>query len=206
MPRRWLDFESDWIARRDDVTTAVIGWSLLATVFALTVWFAILRWRQARAVTGAPAAFLLLGAYMCCFHFMYYDVLLSALPVFLLFTEPWRYVEKRFFSIRQRPWAVNRMIPSLVTVLIVTPAALYPLLGLGAFNVPADAICLILIWLWCGWLWWREPMNPDEKSTEFSSAVSRLRAPKFVEFGADVDGAHERLADQNRPDTGRLQA
>ena len=29
-------------------------------------------------------AFVLLGAWLSCYHFMYYDVLLAALPIFLL--------------------------------------------------------------------------------------------------------------------------
>ena len=40
---------------------------------------AVLRRRQAAAPDGPPAAFLFLGAWMCCFHFMYYDALLGAL-------------------------------------------------------------------------------------------------------------------------------
>src|SRR5262249_49005765 len=37
--------------------------------------------------------------WLSCFHFMYYDVLLSALPVFLLFTEPRRYLEPWLLAI-----------------------------------------------------------------------------------------------------------
>jgi hypothetical protein len=75
------------------------GWVLLAAVLELTVRLAVLRKDQARAVTGAPAAFLLLGAWLCCYHFMYYDALLAALPVFLLFTEPGHYLEPIYLVI-----------------------------------------------------------------------------------------------------------
>ncbi len=72
---------------------SLAGWVLLLTAVELTARLAVLRSRQARAVTGPPAAFLLLGAWLSCYHFMYYDVLLTALPVLLLFTEPARYLE-----------------------------------------------------------------------------------------------------------------
>jgi hypothetical protein len=69
------------------------GWGLLLAVLEVTVRLAVLRRGQARAVVGPPAAFLLFGAWLCCYHFMYYDVLLTALPVLVLFTEPARYLE-----------------------------------------------------------------------------------------------------------------
>ena len=38
--------------------------------------------------TGLSAAFLFLGAYLTCYRFMYYDVLLAAMVMALLFAEP----------------------------------------------------------------------------------------------------------------------
>jgi hypothetical protein len=189
LPRRWLDFQADWVKRKDDVPTTVIGWALIGTVFSLTVAVTFLRRGQSRAITGPPAAFLLLGAWLCCFHFMYYDVLLSALAVLLLFTEPRRYLEPRFVSGkteaveyyrprlfvawptiaplfnagRPRWWVWNRMIPTLTTLLYCIPLVLYHVLNMGAFDVPADTICLMLIWLWCGWLWLREEAPAPSK-------------------------------------------
>jgi hypothetical protein len=118
MPRRWwLDFrdgavrQPDWYPPDPNgpgiwwhllcgsrmiegwLMPSVVGWALLAFVLEVTARVALLRKEQARAVTGPPAAFVLLGAWLCCYHFMYYDVLLAALPVFLLFTEPRRYLE-----------------------------------------------------------------------------------------------------------------
>jgi hypothetical protein len=76
----------------------LLGWGLLATVGEMTVRLAVLRKDQARAATGPAASFLLLGAWLCCFHFMYYDVLLAALPVLLLFAEPRRYLEPLYLT------------------------------------------------------------------------------------------------------------
>jgi hypothetical protein len=52
---------------------------------------------------------LLLGAWMACYHFMYYDVLLTALPLTLLFTYPGQYVEQTcFLVIFWRRWLSPR--------------------------------------------------------------------------------------------------
>lgn len=106
VPRRWLiDFEKP-LGERLDVTlwpdthwsmptwvpTLVIGWALVVFVLESTVRLAVLRRRQPAPPDGPPAAFLYLGAWMCCFHFMYYDALLGSLGLFLLFTEPRRYL------------------------------------------------------------------------------------------------------------------
>src|SRR5581483_3223788 len=110
VPRRWLiDFDKGYWERLDgdftfnpwgDTTLRVpvwlanwlIGWSLILFALENTVRLAIMRRRQAVAPDGPPAAFLFLGAWMCCYHFMYYDELLGALGLFLLFTEPRRYL------------------------------------------------------------------------------------------------------------------
>jgi hypothetical protein len=70
-----------------------IGWGLFAACLSFTVLLVLLRRKQARAGTGTEAGFLLLGAWLCCFHFMYYDVLLTALPLFVLLAEPRQYIE-----------------------------------------------------------------------------------------------------------------
>ncbi|MCS6851620.1 MAG: DUF2029 domain-containing protein [Gemmataceae bacterium] len=99
IPRRFLlDFTRP-IQERDRLDAAVIGWGLLSVTFALTSAVPLLRPSQAQAVDGPIAAFLLLGAWLCCFHFMYYDVLLTALPLSLLFTRPRDYLEPRLLAI-----------------------------------------------------------------------------------------------------------
>ncbi len=110
VPRRWLiDFDKGYWERLDgdftfnlwgDTSARVpvwlanwlIGWSLILFVLENTVRLAVLRRRQAVAPDGPPAAFLFLGAWMGCYHFMYYDALLGSLGLFLLFTEPRRYL------------------------------------------------------------------------------------------------------------------
>jgi hypothetical protein len=100
IPRRFmLNFKTP-SAERDVPEAAWVGLAMLGTIVGLTILMVILRGKQARqALTGPMAAFLLLGAWMSCFHFMYYDVLLTALPMFVLFAEPGEYVRPIFLAI-----------------------------------------------------------------------------------------------------------
>jgi hypothetical protein len=70
----------------------LFGWAMVLFALEATVRLVVLRRQQVIAPDGPPAAFLCLGAWMSCYHFMYYDVLLGALGLFLLFTEPRRYL------------------------------------------------------------------------------------------------------------------
>jgi hypothetical protein len=101
VPRRWLLTFADGAAPADDprqpLATA-LGWSLWGAVAGATVLVSLLRPRAARAADGPGAAFVLLGAWQACYHFIYYDVLLAALPVCLLFTDPRRYLRPSFLG------------------------------------------------------------------------------------------------------------
>jgi hypothetical protein len=104
IPRRWLlEFgagSTNSMRREEWLPPAVVGWALFVFVLELTVRLAVLRRQQARALTGPAPAFLFLGAWMTCYHFMYYDLLLAALPVFLLLTEPRRFLQPKLLAIR----------------------------------------------------------------------------------------------------------
>lgn len=188
IPRRWLDFNAPSVVRRTDLSAALIGWGLLIAYLEMTFRTAALRQHQTRDLTGAIPAFLILGAWMSCFHFMYYDVLLAAFPVFLFFTEPGIYLERRFIMFvllgngwkdanfehyyeprlpRAYPssflspeatarsvWVLNRMVPSLVVLLLIGE---YLLPACGATGQPWGTYVVMLFWLWCGWLWLRIP-------------------------------------------------
>lgn len=93
IPRRWmLDFSLP-SEQRDRIEAALAGWALWGIVLTATLLLAFLRRKQLRQTTGPAPAFLFLAAWMLCFHFMYYDVLLSVLPFFLLCAEPRRFLE-----------------------------------------------------------------------------------------------------------------
>jgi arabinofuranan 3-O-arabinosyltransferase len=104
IPRRFLlDFEKGADERVVyPALTRILSVSLPALALVLTAvvaWFR--RKRIVHAVEGTPAAFVLLGAWLVCYHFMYYDVLLTALAVCLLFTNPRKYIEPMFAGWRR---------------------------------------------------------------------------------------------------------
>lgn len=103
IPRRWmLDFnEGYW--ERNRRAAAVVGWAMLLSAFAAT---AIVAWFNRRKVMppdGVGSAFVLLGAWLCCFHFMFYDELLSSLGVFVLLQEPRRFLRPVIVVLGEAP-------------------------------------------------------------------------------------------------------
>jgi hypothetical protein len=121
-------------------------------VLAATVYVAVLRYRRPPAAEGPPAAFVLLGAWLSCYHFMYYDVLLAALPVCLLFTDPRRYLDFRPF----RRWAWDA-VPLAALALVIAFPYLCVWLDPTHHYPPMDLFTLLLLWAWCGWTWLRRP-------------------------------------------------
>jgi hypothetical protein len=187
LPRRWLDFDTPWRERRDLVWPLIVGWCLLVVALELTLRVAAVRRELIRKSSDAPAAFLLLGAWLSCFHFMYYDILLTALPLLLLFLDPRKYLSQRLFAVfpvedakkfqahdlyRPRKGAdswlmLSRVRPPRIwvlnrmepTILVLLFSTMYvfPLVGLGLRSLPYDTFCAIALWLWCGWLILQSP-------------------------------------------------
>jgi hypothetical protein len=151
LPRRWLlDFDDGFATDRIGTLPTYLGWSLWATVAAATVGLAWRKRRQPAALDGAAAAFVLFGAWLACYRFMYYDVLLTGLPVCLLFSEP-----RRFLTHRVCDW-----VPLvLLVLLIVLPFVNFGLDPTG-HGPPFETFCVLLLWLWCGCRWLNEPSFP----------------------------------------------
>jgi arabinofuranan 3-O-arabinosyltransferase len=112
IPRRWMLHFQDGIARDPQpwahIATA-LGIALWLSVVAATVVVSIWRRRRVGGLAGPGAAFLLLGAYFACYHFMYYDVMLAALPVVLLFTDPRRAWPLRRVRLLRGPGTAARL-------------------------------------------------------------------------------------------------
>lgn len=124
IPRRWLiDFDRP-LTERDGLAPTLLGWAMLLFVLGLTTGLALVRRKEASATEGPTAAFLLLGAWLTCFHFMYYDVLLSILPIFLLFTGKERYLEPRLAALL--PLSKSLLSPTVQEYFQPRPAALLP--------------------------------------------------------------------------------
>jgi arabinofuranan 3-O-arabinosyltransferase len=99
IPRRLLTDFNLPEQERASPAADVAGWVLWVAVFVPTV--AVYLWRaDRRLVTGLGAGFLFLGAYLCCYRFMYYDVLLSVLPLALLLADPARLLRATVFDLR----------------------------------------------------------------------------------------------------------
>jgi hypothetical protein len=133
IPRRFLlDFDEP-IEKRSRLDAAILGWVLLLSVAGLTVALALWRRRQARATQGPRAGFLLLAAWLCCLHFMYYDTLASFLPVMVLFTNPHPYRWPRFLSRDFLQWE-RRILPAWRRPRDARPAGA----ALAVFRWPAS--------------------------------------------------------------------
>jgi hypothetical protein len=152
--RRWmLDFDLSYAGRRQTgLVPTVIGWGLLLAVAEMTVRLTLLRGRAARAVLGPGAGFLLLGAWLSCYHFMYYDVLLAALPAAVVYLSdcPFRQLSYWVGS-RTRP-------PALLAVLLLVLYYTWRYVPDGwkpEMQIPYEQYLLVILWLWCGWCWTR---------------------------------------------------
>ncbi len=151
--RRWmLDFDRPVEARlQGGAVPALVGWGLLLAVLATTATMTLSRRREARAIDGPAPAFVLLGVWLSCYHFMYYDVLLAALPVALLFLVRPRWTERSY-------WLGSRSNPpaALGVLLVIMPNVSFVLpQWQPRMQIPWDQYLLTVLWLWCGWSWLR---------------------------------------------------
>jgi hypothetical protein len=79
----------------DHPLLAILGWGPWFLILSLTL-FVIWRCRSRRKeLTGTFPTFVLSSSVLTCYHFMYYDFLLAALPMLLLFNKPARYLQVR---------------------------------------------------------------------------------------------------------------
>lgn len=132
MPRRWLDFNAPTADLQNNLTVALIGWGLWLCVIELTT--RVSASRKSTKYYGTGPAFLFFSAWLSCVHFMYYDVLLAALPVFLL-----------YLGTRSPP----RICYFLVGIFILSPA----IPALGWNEPPLETFCVLGLWIVSGWVW-----------------------------------------------------
>lgn len=101
IPRRFLLDFSKPEADRETPLAPLAAWGLWSAVLGITVNVFVLRAK--RTPTGLGAAFLFLGAFLTCYRFMYYDLLLALVGVAVLFAEPRRLFRTRVFDISEAP-------------------------------------------------------------------------------------------------------
>jgi arabinofuranan 3-O-arabinosyltransferase len=149
IPRRWLlAYDGHWVSGSPyGPLPTVLGVLLWVTEPLLT---ALVAWRKRREpapLEGPGAAFVLLGAFFSCYHFMYYDVLLTVLPVSLLFTRPRCYLEQ----MKAHPWLPP--LPLVVLVVLLLAPALGAWYDRSGLFPPFDTFALLVLWAWCGMQW-----------------------------------------------------
>ena len=97
VPRRILHDFNRAEAERDTPLAKTLAWTLWSVVFVTTV-SVYLRFADHRRATGIGAGFLFFGAWLTCYHFMYYDAR-SPLGRAVLFAEPTRFLRTRLFGL-----------------------------------------------------------------------------------------------------------
>jgi arabinofuranan 3-O-arabinosyltransferase len=169
----------------------VLSYRLWLDVMAVSLVVALLRRRQVSLPAGPGAAFLFLAGWMSCLHFMYYDVMLTFLPLCLLFCEPWRFLRVRLFPRPRKPlppeltayyqpalftepppvpllpgglalrWVRNPLPPLLLLLLLAVPPLLIWHDSTYHFP-PVDTFCVLALWAWCGWAVWTKDVWGEE--------------------------------------------
>jgi hypothetical protein len=156
VPRRWmLDFTQP-LDLRHRTAADIAGWSLWGFVLGVTILVAI--WRRPKGSIGVGPAFVGLGAWFSCFHFIYYDSLLSALPVFLLLTH----TQWKWPSLHLNPFVLAIVaflviyelafawlaIDATVTVNVISSEKWH--LSTKQHGTPWDTFALLALWAYCG--------------------------------------------------------
>jgi hypothetical protein len=173
-------YKDHWTTNHQDFLPRFVGNATWLGTVAVWVVVALLYRRRIRGAEGVGPAFVLFGAWMSCFHFMYYDTLLAALPLFLLFTDP-DLLALRFWGPRPTGELLDyyRPVEDSEGEVEVWPLPPVPLLR-GAYRlrallnpVPLTVFALIIVvcqtapgfdsswnfppfdtyFLWCLWVW-----------------------------------------------------
>jgi hypothetical protein len=205
IPRRhMIDFKEPW-GERDRPEAALAGWSLLLSVWGLTAMLALWQPRRAREVTGTGAAFLLLGGFLGCFHFMYYDVALAYVPVIALLVGPRHALHlDRPLTIAGpfdwlRGFCVGMDLVTLLTigtpllVLVAMPLIEHalPRLELTDDSTPLDTYVLIYVWFACAWAVYRRqelPARGEEAGPEAEVDVEVAALPDDLGLASEPIG------------------
>jgi hypothetical protein len=206
LPRRWLlDFTDGVATNADRLLPALLGAVLWLTAVALTVAVA---WRGRRgkpATEGPAAAFVLLGAWLSCYHFMYYDALLAALPVCLLLTHPRQFLAVKFLGrsappspevlpyyqpcLKEPPplpllaggtaprWVRNSFVLTLLVPLCALPSLSFAIDPTG-HGPPFETFCVLVLWAWCGWQWMRGEREKEHPAIEAGAACGLARGSR----------------------------
>jgi hypothetical protein len=193
IPRRLLHDFTRPEPERDTAPARALAWGLWGLVFATTV--GVYLWRGDRRPVGLAAAFLFLGAFLTCYRFMYYDVLLSAMGLAVLFADPARFFRTRVFGIAPTP--ASPAVPADTRELALPPAAPPPLgqryLGyLNSFPLTVLALLLLVdntlqglnVQATVGVGYWATPTTSPDRATGL--AVPKVQADTSLTYPWDT--------------------
>jgi hypothetical protein len=172
IPRRMLLDFHDGRAPSDRPVAAVAGWILWGLVAVTTITVAVRgRRRWSGEMSGPLPALVLLGAWLCTYRFMYYDVFLAVIGVVVLMSDPRPYFRKAWWPFAS--WAaifvgLLFLIENITSPLNVeVTASLHGLKGtvLGPDGAsiktapavyvasgdyyPWDTTAILALWFWC---------------------------------------------------------
>jgi arabinofuranan 3-O-arabinosyltransferase len=197
MPRRYLlTFIDDYAAPDDPLgkRATAIGLGLWLTPLVFTIAAMMRRGPRAARVTNGPlAAFVLFGAWLACYHFMYYDVLIAYLPCCLLYAEPRRVLRRIARGMPPGTWR-GLFRSAVATVLLIVLSAL-PYWCVQHDRPPVyhflpwDTLCIVSLWLWC----------------DVAHGQDSARTAQLGDSSRGVGGPHERLADEDSADAASQQ-
>lgn len=146
LPRRvLLDFNKDR-EQRENVLALVACWALWAFVVEVTVRIYFLTIRRKPPLTGPFPAMIMLAAWLCTYHFMYYDALVSAFGVFVLLADPRPFFRARALNAvesdplaaaqpTRKLWLVNSFVLTIVALMIFHENVTQPLKLEGTWVV-----------------------------------------------------------------------
>lgn len=175
LARRWLvDFKLPLAERNIQwMAPTFLGWGLLLFFLEVTTRLSVLRSDSVRRIDGPAPAFLILGAWFCCYHFMYYDALLTAFPVCLLLLALYRELWQHWQQVRagrSRFWTGRALWHLVAVVLIVAIVVmnhvewyLFHSRDLGRMMIPYEQFGLMALWAWCGITWKAEKTGRQKK-------------------------------------------
>jgi hypothetical protein len=114
-----------------------------------------------------------MAMWLSCFHFMYYDVLLAVMPIYLLLADLWKGQ-----GIIPRRGAVPLLFLALLFVVPHAAEGVDYLVNNGKpiFHMPPfDTFFLLALWAWCGWQWVRNPPSPMFREESAASPPAGIR-------------------------------
>ena len=191
IPRRFLHDFTLPESERETPLAKFVAWSLWGLVFVPTVM--VYRLRADRSKTLGPGvAFLFLGAWLTCYRFMYYDVLLSIVGVACLFAEPWRLFRTRVFGLNFEPQLLevgSAILPVAAPARPFGPRAIgyvnsFPLTVILGLFVLDNLLTGLAVEATFGVLGWGRPTTSPDGSTAMSSP--RVRADSSISYPWDT--------------------